>query len=125
MLEDQGGVGFAVQDGVVFSETSCSNSTEPPFNWRIDVAVRNGLNPTRVFLVQIGAEDATEWQIVVETDMPPPKQSVAANANYSMWSIELTDDYSYIIGAEVDGVKFAINDGAFGLGAADLGPCAA
>jgi hypothetical protein len=38
-LEDQGGVGFGVQDGVVFSETSCSISQDPQ-KWRLDVAVR-------------------------------------------------------------------------------------
>jgi hypothetical protein len=39
-LEDQGGVGFAVQDGVVYSETSCSISQASPSPWRMDVAVR-------------------------------------------------------------------------------------
>ncbi|KAJ7697227.1 hypothetical protein B0H17DRAFT_1197628 [Mycena rosella] len=38
-LEDQGGVGFAVQDGVVFSETSCTAS-QSPIAGRFEVAVR-------------------------------------------------------------------------------------
>lgn len=38
-LEDQGGAGFAVQDGVVFSDTSCYTSNQEPFKWRMDVAV--------------------------------------------------------------------------------------
>lgn len=37
-LEDQGGLGFAIQDGFMFSETSCSFGL--PVAGRIDVAVR-------------------------------------------------------------------------------------
>ncbi|KAJ7830415.1 heme peroxidase [Mycena olivaceomarginata] len=121
-LEDQGGVGFAVQDGVVFSETSCYTSQHPPYKWRLDVAVRNGLDPSRVFLVQVGAEDSVERQVIVETDIPRPTQPIAANANYSIWSIEMADDNNYFVGAEVNGVKFSGNDAS---GAADLSPCAA
>ncbi|KAJ7696305.1 hypothetical protein B0H17DRAFT_1131084 [Mycena rosella] len=43
-LEDQG-IGFAVQDSLVFSETSCTTSQNPIVG-RFDVAVRDGLNPT-------------------------------------------------------------------------------
>ncbi|KAJ7648440.1 hypothetical protein B0H17DRAFT_1215665 [Mycena rosella] len=42
-LEDQG-IGFAVQDSLVFSETSCTTSQNPIVG-RFDVAVRDGLNP--------------------------------------------------------------------------------
>jgi hypothetical protein len=66
--------------------------------------------------------DSVDRQIVVETEIPRPMQPVSANANYSIWSIELTDENSYFIGAEVDGVKFSGNDD---YGAAALGPCAA
>ncbi|KAJ7445555.1 heme peroxidase [Mycena galericulata] len=52
--EDQGGVGFAVQDGFMFSTTSCVSSrnstTNLPDGGRVDVAVRNGVNITRVYL---------------------------------------------------------------------------
>ncbi|KAJ7830416.1 hypothetical protein B0H14DRAFT_3143560 [Mycena olivaceomarginata] len=105
-LEDQGGVGFAPD----------------PQKWRLDVAIRNDLNPSRVFLVQVGTVDSVDRQIVVETDIPRPTQPVSANTNYSIWSIALTDENSYFIGAEVDGVKFSGNDD---YGAAALGPCAA
>jgi hypothetical protein len=42
-LEDQGGVGFAVQDGVVFAETSCvtaRNQFRFPTAARFDIGVR-------------------------------------------------------------------------------------
>jgi hypothetical protein len=39
-LEDQDGVGFAVQDGVVFSTSSCLTSADPP-KGRFDIAVRD------------------------------------------------------------------------------------
>ncbi|KAJ7318798.1 heme peroxidase [Mycena albidolilacea] len=84
--------------------------------------IRNGLNPSRVFLVQVGTVDRIDRQIVVETDIPRPMQPVSAIANYSIWSIELTNENSYFIGAEVDGVKFSGNDDH---GAAALGPCTA
>jgi hypothetical protein len=41
-LKDQGGVGFAVQDGVVFSTSSCLTSQDP-LRGRFDVAVSGGL----------------------------------------------------------------------------------
>ncbi|KAJ7439092.1 heme peroxidase [Mycena latifolia] len=52
-LEDQGGIGFAVQDSVVFSETSRLISNQP-FAGRFDVAVRNDVNPARVYLEEQG-----------------------------------------------------------------------
>ncbi|KAJ7827249.1 heme peroxidase [Mycena olivaceomarginata] len=121
-LEDQGGVGFAVQDGVVFSDTSCYTSNQEPFKWRMDVAVRNGLNPTRVYLIQIGATDSIGREIAVEVDVPPPAKPVAVNANYSLWSIDMTDGNFYNIEAEVDGRKLIGND-VFGYGATGLKAC--
>ncbi|KAJ6534289.1 heme peroxidase [Mycena capillaripes] len=47
--EDQHGVGFAVQDHIVFSTSSCA-TTQDPFAEHLDVAVRNGLQPMRVYL---------------------------------------------------------------------------
>ncbi|KAJ6488990.1 heme peroxidase [Mycena sanguinolenta] len=111
ILEDQGGVGFAVQDGVVFSETSCYTSNLPSTpEWRIDVAVRNGLNPTRVYLEQIGITDLVGRVIVPQTDIIPPAQLVPLNANYSLWSINVTGENFYSIGFEVDGVTFPGSD---------------
>ncbi|KAJ7816541.1 hypothetical protein B0H14DRAFT_2602659 [Mycena olivaceomarginata] len=135
-LEDQGGVGFAVQDGVVFSETSCSTpgfhrdsgelGNRPSGSTEVAIGRSGNGNRSaticRVFLVQVGTVDSVDRQIVVETNIPRPAQPVSANTNYSIWSIELTDENSYFIGAEVDGVKFSGNDD---YGAAALGPCAA
>ncbi|KAJ6533529.1 hypothetical protein B0H19DRAFT_1272177 [Mycena capillaripes] len=121
-LEDQGGVGFAIQDGVVFSDTSCYTSNQEPFKWRMDVAVRNGLNPTRVYLIQLGSTDSSGREIAVEVDVPPPANPVAVNADYSIWSIDMTDGNFYNIEAEVDGRKLIGND-VFGYGAAGLKAC--
>ncbi|KAJ6452488.1 heme peroxidase [Mycena sanguinolenta] len=77
-LEDQNGLGFAIQDGFMLSKTSCqiSPKAKPA---RFDVAVRNGLNVTRVYLEQITA-DSLQRTVVVETDIPPPTQPVAINS---------------------------------------------
>ncbi|KAF8142799.1 heme peroxidase, partial [Mycena galopus ATCC 62051] len=85
VLEDQGGLGFAVQDGVVFSETSCQ--TQEPL-WRLDVAVRNNANVTRVYLEQ-SVTDSVGRVSVNETDIAPPAQPAAANAAYSIWSLNI------------------------------------
>ncbi|KAJ7086235.1 hypothetical protein C8R44DRAFT_752643 [Mycena epipterygia] len=69
--------------------------------------VRNGLNPTRVFLQQ-----ATR-------DSPQP-----TSAGYSIiWSINLNDaSDAWNVGAEVDGVKLVLNDASHSL--FDFPPCA-
>ncbi|KAJ6620221.1 hypothetical protein B0H10DRAFT_1946274 [Mycena sp. CBHHK59/15] len=52
-LEDQGGVGFTVQDGVVFSETLCLTSQDPTAGW-LEVVVINLTNGFAIYT--IGAE---------------------------------------------------------------------
>ncbi|KAJ7653390.1 heme peroxidase [Mycena rosella] len=74
-LENQGGLGFAVQDGVLFSTSSCHTS-ENPFIGRFDVGVRNGLNLTRVYLEQT-TQDNVGRPLVVETDIPHSKTKTA------------------------------------------------
>ncbi|KAJ7279351.1 hypothetical protein C8J57DRAFT_1464793 [Mycena rebaudengoi] len=91
-LEDQDGLGFAVEDRVVFSNSSCLTSETPPAG-RFDIAVRNGFEPTRLFLER-EVKDALNRTSVEETDIPRPTQPVAAGSAYSLWSIELTDDGS-------------------------------
>ncbi|KAJ7663492.1 hypothetical protein B0H17DRAFT_1211667 [Mycena rosella] len=109
-MEDQGGVGFAVQDGVVFSASSGLMKTGFPSAGRFDIAVRNGLNSTRVFLEQ-DVRDSVDRVSVQETDIAPPAQPVSAGTGtYSLWNIDVSDDNSYTIGWEVDGVKFSTVD---------------
>lgn len=84
--------------------------------------MRNGLNPTRVYLIQIGSTDSTGREIAVEVEVPPPAKPVAVNANYSIWSIDMADGNFYNIEAEVDGSKLIGND-VFGYGAAGLKAC--
>ncbi|KAJ7657921.1 heme peroxidase [Mycena polygramma] len=105
-LEDQGGVGFALQDSVVLSASSCMNSTASGVvTGRLDIAIRNNVSPTRVY---IGSEsfDNTTRPVVTEIDVPRPSQSVpAANAVYSMWSLDVntTENFAYTISADIDG----------------------
>ncbi|KAJ6488996.1 heme peroxidase [Mycena sanguinolenta] len=121
-VEDQDGVGFAVEDGVIFSETSCYTSLDPPFTGRFDVAVRNGVNPTRVYLEELGVTDSVGRIIVPEVDIVPPAQPVTVNANYSLWSINVTGTQAYYIGFELDGTKFSSNNPHSVF---DLSPCTA
>ncbi|KAK7018337.1 peroxidase [Favolaschia claudopus] len=107
-MEDQGGVGFAVQDSVVFSTSSCTTSNNP-LKGRFDVAVRNGVNPARVYLEQ-EVRDDVDRIVVKEIDLTPSTQSVAAGSSYSLWSIEVTEFDSYTIGAEIDGTKISTWD---------------
>ncbi|KAJ6574935.1 heme peroxidase [Mycena capillaripes] len=104
-LEDQGGIGFAIQDSVLFSQSSCLFSPHP-ISARIDVAVRNGVNPSRIFLEHVTA-DSTGAISVTETDIPPPPEPVAGNAIYSIWSLNLTNNLYTSLGAEIDGVKIS------------------
>ncbi|KAJ7685789.1 heme peroxidase [Mycena polygramma] len=125
-VEDQDGAGFALQDGVVFSSTSCLTSKNP-LTGRFDIAVRNGLNPTRVFLEQ-EVKDAVDRTSVNETDITSPAtgQGVAAGSGaYTLWSIDVNDggEGSYTIGAEVGGVKYSTTD-AHSLSDFDLPLCA-
>ncbi|KAF7342606.1 Peroxidase [Mycena sanguinolenta] len=109
-LEDQNGLGFAIQDGFLFSQTSCQVAV--PLSGRIDVAVWNGVNPTRVFLQEITVTtDSVQRIVVTELDILPPAEPVPANSAYSIWSINVTDvGANYGIGAEIDGVKYPVTD---------------
>ncbi|KAJ7280746.1 heme peroxidase [Mycena rebaudengoi] len=109
-LEDQGGIGFAVDDRIVFSQSSCIIS-DSPFLARFDVGVRNGVEPTRLY-AELQVRDETNRTIVQETDIKRPAQPVVANSAYSVWSVELNDDSTdqlagFAIGAEIDGVTIS------------------
>ncbi|KAF8189461.1 heme peroxidase [Mycena galopus ATCC 62051] len=72
-LEDKNGLGFVVQDGFMFSQTSCV--VENPFTGRFDVAVGNDVNPTRVYLEEL-VTDSIQRVSVVEIDITPPSQPI-------------------------------------------------
>ncbi|KAJ7895398.1 heme peroxidase [Mycena leptocephala] len=60
----------------MFSDTSCAIST--PFTGRFDVAVRNGVHPSRVYLEEV-SNDSVGRVITTEIDIappPPPGQSL-------------------------------------------------
>ncbi|KAJ7153048.1 putative L-ascorbate oxidase [Mycena crocata] len=114
-LEDQGGVGFTVQDAVVLSKTTCV-SVLFPLAGHLEVAVRNGVTATRVYIEQ-EKRDLNSLPIVVETDLAPSAEPTPANASYSLWTIDLAhfDQFSgglgtHTIGAEVDGVKISVGN---------------
>ncbi|KAJ7906150.1 heme peroxidase [Mycena leptocephala] len=101
-LEDQGGVGFAVDDRVVFSKSSCRTSSDTSsLATRFDVGELIELAPLQL-------------PIIVETNIPPPPPAhpSAPDAAYKIWSVmvavNVTDPFDtiqYSIGAEIDGVK--------------------
>jgi hypothetical protein len=72
--------------------------------------VRNGFNPTRVYLEQ-EVQDNVNRTSVEETDISPPAQAVAAGNAYSLWSIHTNNTKKFTIGAEVNGVKYSTIDG--------------
>ncbi|KAJ7792458.1 heme peroxidase [Mycena leptocephala] len=69
-VEDQGGVGFAVQDAVVFSSSSCATSQDP-YAGHLDIAVRRGERFARVYLEHEIVDDVQRI-MVVKTEMNPP-----------------------------------------------------
>ncbi|KAF7328171.1 Peroxidase [Mycena venus] len=123
-LEDQGGVGFATQDDVLFSTSSCFDADGNGGRW--DIAVRNGVAPTRVYL-EAQTRDNISRPIVLETDVPPPVPQGPTNATapYAIWSVEVKGNFesfkTYNVGAEVGGVK-ATRIGQHSL--SDFSPCA-
>ncbi|KAJ6550225.1 heme peroxidase [Mycena capillaripes] len=118
-LEDQGGLGFSLQDNVVISMSSCFNFG---FNGSIagqfDVAVRNFLTPTRVY---VAAEtfDSIGRPLVVEIELSPPSSSAAPGSpSYSIWSASVTAETAYTfytVAAEVDGSTLSGPHVAFGF----------
>ncbi|KAJ6504174.1 heme peroxidase [Mycena vitilis] len=102
-LESQGGLGFPLQDGVVFANSSCTFANASS-GGRMDVGVRNGLNPSRVYLEE-HTTDNTTAPIIVEYDIQRPANESTGSA-YTLWSFEIPAKVAqYSIGAEVDGVK--------------------
>ncbi|KAJ6600581.1 hypothetical protein DFH09DRAFT_1070371 [Mycena vulgaris] len=88
-LEDRGGVGFAVQDAVVFSTTSCffGNNLTAQYKLHIDpVQVCKGVNVTSVY-VETQARDSSGHVAITETNFFLPDSTVAVNSAYSIWTL--------------------------------------
>ncbi|KAJ7229483.1 heme peroxidase [Mycena rebaudengoi] len=106
-LEDQGGVGFVVQDAVVFSTTSCFFSDN--FTAKYNVAVRKDVNVASVY-AETEERDVSGQISVTESDFFSPDPTVAVNSAYSIWTayLEGSPNTRYV-GAEIEGVKFTVN----------------
>ncbi|KAJ7876687.1 putative L-ascorbate oxidase [Mycena olivaceomarginata] len=106
-LEDQGGLGFPLQDSVVLSASSCFDfAFNGSISGHLDIAVRNNITPTRVFM-EAEISDDSGHPLVVEINVPRPSEPAAANATYSIWSVAVNSDHQYhffTVGAEVNGV---------------------
>ncbi|KAF8144293.1 heme peroxidase [Mycena galopus ATCC 62051] len=110
-LEDQGGVGFAVQDAVVFSTTSCflTPISRPNTTSHHDpVQVRKDVNVTSVY-IETEDRDSSGHVAITETNFFSPDSTVALNAAYTIWTLNLagSPDTRYV-GAEIDGVKYSM-----------------
>ncbi|KAJ7453290.1 putative L-ascorbate oxidase [Mycena galericulata] len=122
-LENQGGIGFAVQDSFMMSQTSCL-TTPSTLEGHLDVAVRNGVNLERLYVKPV-TSDSIDRLFVVEIDIPRPAKPVAINSAYSLWSLNLTNAFTLefvdaYLGAEIDGVKYTNTIPSL----FDLPPCA-
>ncbi|KAJ7142702.1 hypothetical protein C8R44DRAFT_924331 [Mycena epipterygia] len=90
-LADQDGAGFAVQDGVVFSNSSCL-ANQDPWTGRFDIAP---------------STDSVNRPTTIEIDVPASAQVGAADAIYTIWNISnMTSFFDCTIGAKIDGGKF-------------------
>ncbi|KAJ6474849.1 heme peroxidase, partial [Mycena sanguinolenta] len=94
-LKDQGGVGFAVQDAVVFSTTSCF--------FENNLQVRNDVNVTSVY-IETENRDSSGHVGITETDFFSPDSTIAVNAAYTIWTLNMAGSpYTRYVGAEIDG----------------------
>ncbi|KAJ6592877.1 heme peroxidase [Mycena capillaripes] len=97
-LEDQGGLGFALQDSVVLSASSCMDLGNDGITGQLDVAVRKGVTPKQVYVVAEALDD-TGRPIVQEIDVPRPSGSEAGapDTAYTMWSAPMALDGTFEI----------------------------
>ncbi|KAJ7138643.1 heme peroxidase [Mycena filopes] len=105
---DQGGVGFAVQDGFMFSTTSCFKFYDNNRTARYDIAVRKGTNLTSLY-VETESSDPTGHVNVAQTAFFAPTGAAAPKATaYAIWSLNLAGSAdTRFVGAEIDGVKYS------------------
>ncbi|KAJ7916122.1 hypothetical protein B0H13DRAFT_374179 [Mycena leptocephala] len=126
-MEDQGGLGFALQDSVVLSASSCIDfANNGSITGRLDIAVRNNVNPKRLYIAADTIDD-TGRPIVVEIDVPRPSEAAAATAAYTIWSVPVDQNRTfgfYSIEADVDGDEGAVTLNGPRVQLFSLPPCA-
>ncbi|KAH7097606.1 hypothetical protein BKA62DRAFT_715708 [Auriculariales sp. MPI-PUGE-AT-0066] len=91
-VEDQQGLGFAIADTVMFSETSCKTGTTFPFHAKYRVAVRRSdLPPHRVFLT--GDAGIVLGLPTFETiEVLPPVYPTPTTSSYDIWEADLDEN---------------------------------
>ncbi|KAJ7032715.1 heme peroxidase [Mycena alexandri] len=107
-VEDQGGIGFPVQDTLMWSKSTCFAFINANTIGELYVAVRNTVTPTRVY-VEIPGRDNVSRPIVTAVDLT--QQPMTINATYTIWSGQVTNKFTFLgIGAEIDGVTVSRDD---------------
>ncbi|KAI0718229.1 heme peroxidase [Cerioporus squamosus] len=83
--EDQDGAGFVLQDTAMIADSTCRNGSVA----RIDIAVRNDANPSRVYLeYDVLVPNGPGKFVTVNTTDAAITQK-GASATYDLWSVEL------------------------------------
>ncbi|EJD37638.1 heme peroxidase [Auricularia subglabra TFB-10046 SS5] len=100
-VADQDGLGFPMRDDVLFSETSCNyDSTGFPRPWRFDVAVRKGLNASRIFLQTYSLPTLT---------LEPMLREVGSGS-YDLWSADVLpeNDGIWTVSYQIEGMTIDV-----------------
>ncbi|KAJ7736869.1 heme peroxidase [Mycena metata] len=107
-VEDQGGIGFPVEDTLMWSKSTCFAFINANTVGQLYVAVRNTVTPTRVY-VEIPTRDDVNRPTVTQIDLT--QQAATTNGTYTIWSAQTTNKFSFIgLGAEIDGVTVSRDD---------------
>ncbi|KAH7101154.1 heme peroxidase [Auriculariales sp. MPI-PUGE-AT-0066] len=84
--EHQGGLGFAIDDTVLFAASSCTSNPNSIYG-RIDVAVRCNLSPSKVYIKSYAFDSETAELITEEFALSLSSSSAAGS--YEIWSVSL------------------------------------
>nr|VWO95589.1 Histidine kinase [Ganoderma boninense] len=114
--EDQGGLGFAVQDVVMVANSSCI--VESTGTARIQIAVRADKTPSRVYveydLFAGAAGSGATWITVNTTDAQPAATQKRAGEAYAFWTADLPSsalahsiNQKVNVAADIDGAKLS------------------
>ncbi|PIL35211.1 hypothetical protein GSI_03001 [Ganoderma sinense ZZ0214-1] len=113
-MEDQGGVGFAVQDVVMVANSSCV--VQSTGTARIQIAVRADKTPSRVYieydLFAGSAGSGATWITVNTTDAHAAASQKRAGETYEFWTADLSSsalahsiNQRVNVAADIDGAK--------------------